>query len=164
MTFVSKPRLIALVLACASAYASAQPSGAHPQRGMDPAHRQEMMVKRQAELKAKLQLAPAQEGAWAQWTESMKPPAEMAGKSHEDRRKMHEEMAKLTTPERIDRMNAMKAQRDAEMARRADATKTFYAALTPQQQKTFDENMRRRGPGGPGGHHGPGGMKAPQQG
>lgn len=164
MTFTSKPRLMALVLACASAYAAAQPAGAPPQRGMDPAHRQEMMAKHLAELKAKLQLAPTQESAWAQWTESMKPPAEMAGKTAEDRRKMHEDMAKLSTPERIDRMNAMKAQRDAEMARRAEATKTFYATLTPQQQKTFDENMRRRGPGGPGGHHGPGGMKTHQQG
>ena len=164
MTFATKPRLLALVLACASAFAMAQPAGASPHRGMDPSHRQEMMAKRRADLKAKLQLSPNQEGAWAQWTESMKPPADVAGKNPDDRRKMHEEMAKLTTPERLERMNAMKARRDAEMARRAEATKLFYAALTPQQQKTFDENTRRRGAGGPGGHHGPGGMKHPQQG
>ena len=34
-------------------------------------------------------------------------------------------------------MQAMKAQRDAEFAKRADAT-TFTAALTPEQQKIFD--------------------------
>jgi hypothetical protein len=49
------------------------------------------------------------------------------------------EFARLTTPERLDRMREMRAVRNAEMDRRADATKTFYAQLTPPQQKAFDE-------------------------
>ena len=52
------------------------------------------------------------------------------------------EMAKLTTPERIDKMREMRTQRmtemNAAMDKRAEATKTFYATLTPEQQKTFD--------------------------
>ena len=61
-------------------------------------------------------------------------------------------MEKLTTPERIDRMRALRAQQAAEADRRGEATKTFYAALTPEQQKTFDsrgQHMR-----GKGGHRG----------
>ena len=57
-------------------------------------------------------------------------------------------MEKRTTPERIDRMRARRAQHAAEADRRGEATKTFYAALTPEQQKTFDsrgQNMRGKG-------------------
>jgi Spy/CpxP family protein refolding chaperone len=35
-------------------------------------------------------------------------------------------------------MQTRQAERSAMFAKRADATKTFYAALTPEQQKTFD--------------------------
>ena len=45
-------------------------------------------------------------------------------------------------------MRAMRAQQAAEAERRGEATKTFYAALTPEQQKTFDsrgQNMRGKG-------------------
>ena len=163
MTLRFQPRLIVLALACAGTVAMAQPGG-HPHRPMDPSQRQEMMAKREAELKAQLQITPAQEPAWAAWVAAMKPPADKPGMGPDERRRMHEEMGKLTTPERIDRMNAMKAERDAQMARRGEATKAFYAALTPQQKKVFDERMHRHGPGGPDGHHGPGGRKPPQQG
>lgn len=54
-------------------------------------------------------------------------------------------------------MQQRQAERSAMFAKRADATRSFYAALTPEQQKTFDtESMPRfgpRGPGGPGQHH-----------
>ena len=51
----------------------------------------------------------------------------------------HDAIARMTTPQRIDQMRQMRAQRNAEMDKRADATKTFYAQLTPPQQKAFDE-------------------------
>jgi hypothetical protein len=61
------------------------------------------------------------------------------------------EMEKLTTPERIDKMMAMKATRDAQINLRMIATKTFYASLNPQQQKVFDTHaskaMKRHGMG-----------------
>lgn len=118
----------------------------------DPAKMQAFMAKRAAELKAKLKLTPAQEPAWSSFTASMQPPAPHARMERGD-------MAKLTTPERIDKMRAMRAQRDAEMDKRGDAAKTFYAALTPDQQKVFDANAMMHRPGGPGGpgHRGPGG-------
>lgn len=117
---------------------------------------QERMAKRQAALKQKLQITPAQEPAWNSFTSAMKPPANM-------QRPDHAAIAKLSTPERIDQMRALRNQRIAEMDRRADATKSFYAALTPEQKKVFDEQALRRGgrhgehgPRGHGGHHGRG--------
>lgn len=106
----------------------------------DPAKMQEHIAKRQADLKAKLQITAAQEGAWSSFTSAIQPPADRPARP--DRA----EIAKLTTPERIDRMQAAKARRDAEMAKRADATKTFYAALSPAQQKVFDAETLHMGP------------------
>ncbi len=125
-----------------------KPGRPHMMHRHDPAKMQEWIAKRQAALKAKLQITPAQEGAWTTFAASMQPPARGP-------RPDRAEFDKLTTPERIDRMRAMRAERNAEMDKRADATKTFYAVLTPEQQKVFDTSAMRRGPGG---HppHGPG--------
>jgi Spy/CpxP family protein refolding chaperone len=111
------------------------------------------MEHRLGKLKEQLALTPAQEGAWTAWSTAVKPDARL-------QRPSREEFASLTTPVRIDRMRAYRAQRQAEMDKRLDATKTFYAALTPEQQKTFDARSQRllRGHGGRGGwmghHHG----------
>lgn len=138
--------------------AGGEPHRAHPMMArMDPAKMQEHMARRQADLKAKLNLSAGQEAAWNSYVAAMKPPADLREKmmNPEARRKMHEEFAAMTTPQRIERMNAMKGRRDAEIARRNEATLSFYAALTPEQKKTFDErSMRRGGPRG-GAHRAP---------
>jgi hypothetical protein len=56
-------------------------------------------------------------------------------------------------------MQARQAERSAMFAKRADATKTFYATLSPDQQKTFDIETAHFGGhrwhrGGPDGHRG----------
>lgn len=120
--------------------------------------RAEYRAKRMAALKDQLKLTAAQEPAWTAFTTSMQPGNRTA-------RLDHQGMDKLTTPERIDRMRALRAQHAAEADRRGEATKTFYAALTPEQQKTFDAQSHRghrmgnkegmRGDGkGRHGHHG----------
>lgn len=137
----------------ANANADAPGRGARDGRDGDMQKRhQEHMAKRQAALKEKLKLTPAQEGAWTEFTTAMKPPARPA-------RPDPKELDKLTTPERIDRMRALRAQHAAEADRRDDAVKKFYASLNPTQQKTFDAEAPR-GPGmhgRPGMHGGPGG-------
>ena len=138
----------------AGAAPQAQPGerGRHDPARMEQfrAQRQERMAKRLAELKGKLQVTTAQEGAWTTWTTALKP----AQLQRPDRA----ELERLTTPERIDRMRALRAQRNAEMDKRMDATKTFYAALTPDQKKVFDAEgmhfLRGGGKGMRGGHHG----------
>ena len=103
------------------------------------------VAQRMAELKQKLQITPGQENAWNTWTSAMKP----TGGEHSH----HGEFAQLTTPERIDRMRALRAERSAEMDKRMDATKNFYSALNAEQRKTFDtEGMRFMA--GKGRHHG----------
>lgn len=96
----------------------------------------ERMAQRQAALKEKLQLSPSQEGAWNSYVSALMPPANFQRHDRAD-------FARLTTPERIERMQALRAQRIAEMDRRAEATKTFYAALSPQQKKVFDDATAR---------------------
>jgi len=105
---------------------------------MDPARMQAMMEKRDALLKAQLKLTPAQEGAWKAFVDARKPAAAPANMQRPD----PVEMAKLTTPERLDKMNAMRAERmktmTEAMAKHDEAIRTFYAALKPDQQKVFD--------------------------
>lgn len=134
-----------------------QPAAGKQRPHMSPEQFRQRMAERHAkrmtELKAKLQLTPAQESAWNTYTAAMQPPAR-DGRQRMDR----EAFAKLTTPERIDRMQAMQTERQAAMRQRGDATKAFYAQLTPEQQKAFDSATMRHGGhghhGGPGKHHG----------
>jgi hypothetical protein len=49
----------------------------------------------------------------------------------------------MTTPERLDQMQAMKAQRDAHMQQRTEATKVFYAMLNTDQKQVFDQETAR---------------------
>ena len=168
--------LVFTALACATLPSRAQtPAPAQPaaqmerpraQRGMerphraDPArreaHREARMAQRAAELKARLQIQPAQDTAWSNWTASMKPPAGL----RENMAKNREEMQKLSAPERIERMKTLRTQRDAEIDKRAQATKEFYAQLSTEQKKIFDSQppMGPRG-GGHRGQHGHGPMQ-----
>ncbi len=138
----------------ATAAAPAKPAGHHGERmgRHDPAKMQARMAQHQAELKAKLKLTPAQEGAWTAFTASMQPPAHGPRMTPEQRA----EMDKLTTPERIDKMRTLRTQRMAEMNtsmdKRGEATKTFYAALTADQKKVFDSQRMGKGRMGGMGH------------
>lgn len=110
---------------------------------------QERMARRLAEFKQKLQLSPSQEGAWTAYIAALKP-------GGNGKRVDRAELARLTTPERIDRMRTLRAARAAEMDKRGDATKTFYAALNADQKKVFDAeslHLGKRGNGGHGHHH-----------
>lgn len=112
--------------------------GPRHHRAPSPEKFKEHQAQRAAQLKQKLNITPAQEPAWTTFTTAMQPPARdrHAGLDHKG-------MEQLTTPERIDRMRAIRAQRSAEMDRRDEAVKTFYATLSPEQQKTFDAEGRR---------------------
>ncbi len=130
-----------------------------PQAGRDgtmsPERMQQHMARRHADLKVKLKIEPSQEAAWTTFTEAMKPPADM----QQRRKQIREEMQKLTSPERIDRMRALRTERQAVMDKRGEAVKAFYATLNPEQKKTFDSfpMMGEGGAhGGQGGHHGHG--------
>lgn len=101
-----------------------------------------------AALKEKLQLSVEQEAAWNAFAGAAQSGSRQQGV---DRKAMHGEFEKLSTPERLDRMQAMAEKRYARMAERAETIRAFYAQLTPEQQKVFDaEAMPREHQGG---HH-----------
>ncbi len=162
MTLTPKRLLIAAVLAASGALAIAQApapanqpaageaSAARPGPGgkrMDPAQMQQRMAERRAQrlaaLKSDLKLTPAQEGAWNQFVAASQPPAMGQRGPMMDRA----QMAQLTTPQRLDLMDKRMAERQTHMKQRSDAVKTFYAQLTPEQQKTFDSRPMRGGRG-----------------
>lgn len=124
-----------------TAIAQTQPpvaAGAEGKHGhhFDRAKMAERASQRLADLKQKLQVTPAQEAAWTSFANAMQPPAQ---RPRVDR----EAMARMTTPDRIDHMRSLREQRQAEMDRRADATKAFYAQLSAEQKKTFDDETAR---------------------
>ena len=104
-----------------------------------------------SELKSKLKLQAGQEPAWNNFEQAMQMPKEPMARP--DRAALE----KMTTPERLDQMQAYKAQMDARMQKHAEATKSFYASLTAEQKKVFDSETAHglRGMGGMGGegHH-----------
>lgn len=120
-----------------------------PQQGrhFDPARMAARVNQHLADLKQKLQISAAQESAWTSFSTAMQPPANV-------QRPDRQALSAMTTPERLDQMRAMRDRRNAEMDRRADATKTFYAQLTPDQKKTFDTETARMFQGGHGKHGG----------
>jgi periplasmic protein CpxP/Spy len=106
-------------------------------------------------LRDVLQLRPDQEPALKAFLDAsapgmkkhrMGPPPGEAGKGAPPERKM------MTTPQRLDMQAMMMAERQKAFEKRAAATKTFYAALSPSQQKAFDAlhgGKMGRGMGGP---------------
>lgn len=156
-----KPAVLATLLATSALAVLAQAAGGPtPQDGpgmqqSEPehrAHRHERMkahmAKRAAELKADLKLTPEQESSWNAYLATMKPSAPPARPKRED-------IAKLSTPERLDKMREMRQQREAEFDKRDAATRSFYAGLSPEQQKTFDARTARPMHEEGRRHHGP---------
>lgn len=146
-----KPVVLAAVLATSALAALAQSGpgpaagpgagpGMHQPTGERHARQQERMeahmAKRAADLKAKLKLSAEQESNWNAFVAAMKPPARASMPKRED-------LAKLSTPERLDKMNELRKQRDAAFEQRDAATRTFYGALNADQKKVFDESTAR---------------------
>lgn len=96
----------------------------------------EMKAKRQARLHDALKLTPAQEPAWATFTAAMHPGARPAPG-------MHPDWKSLPAPQRMEMAIERSKQRSAMMETRLAALKTFYAVLTPEQQKLFDQASAR---------------------
>ncbi|OHX11046.1 hypothetical protein BI343_05560 [Chromobacterium amazonense] len=129
MTKLLKPLIVAgLLLAGSSAVYADDAPAAMPHQGwqMDPAKREAMMAKHMQMLHDKLKIQPQQEAAWKTFIASMK--SEHGTKPAEN--------ANETAPER---MEHMMQTHQAEMQKRLDALKTFYAQLTPEQQKIMDQ-------------------------
>jgi hypothetical protein len=118
----------------------------------DPAQRQAEQADRLADV---LQLRPDQRGSLHAFLDAAAAPGGARWAAEREDRQDPD----LTTPQRLDRMLAHFDERRARLVARAEATKIFYAQLTPSQQRAFDSLgagwARHRGFGmGDGGAHG----------
>jgi len=146
MTRLNTTRFAISVLLAGSALAAVAPAQAQPMMGEMGVHHDEGRMhdrmskqwdKRQVELKTKLHLAPSQEPAWNAFVQGMKMPAKPLMQPMD-----REALAKLSTPERMEKMNALHeanlAAMQAHIKQRSEATRTFYNQLSVEQQKVFD--------------------------
>lgn len=102
-----------------------------------------------------LHLNDAQEGGWRAYVAAIRPDADSEARHREAGRLM----ATLTTPRRVDLINAEMDEDAAAVHRQGEAVKAFYASLAPDQQRTFD---RQTAP--PSGAASSQGSSAPQPG
>lgn len=164
-TRTTRPLALATAFAAAllATAAAAQPPGPPPAAaagpdghrfmGPDPAK----LAERKAEhLRAALQLRPDQEPALKAFVDATS--HDHGSRRDHDRRGPRADRDALTTPQRLDQARARMAERQAAFERRAEATKRFYAQLSPAQQKAFDALRPPGGHGGGpmGGRHGRG--------
>lgn len=107
----------------------------------------DMREHREKRLHDLLQIKPDQDAAFHAYIAAITPPprdGKPGGWGHHGEGAMP-----MTTPERLDRMAARMAERQARFQQMAAATKTFYAALTPDQRRAFDAMPMMEH----GGHH-----------
>ena len=108
----------------------------------------ERMAKYQARLHDKLKLTAAQEPAWTAFKAANAPK-----KPNGDWKAKREAFARLSAPERMEQWIAMSKERIAGQESRLASLKTFYAVLTPEQKKVFDDSVPGGKDGGMRGHH-----------
>jgi protein CpxP len=125
--------------------------------------RAEFAARRVARLHDELKITPAQENAWNTFVASMKP-APRGERPQADRAAA---AANLSAPQRLAQHIERQKRRTAAMEQRLGAVNSFYAVLTAEQKKTFDDKAARlqgrvgkhggqRGHGGPRGAEGGG--------
>ncbi len=116
-----RPAAFTLLLALGASVAGWSPAASA--QGRDP-----------TALHDALHLTPVQEMAWKTYRGALTPdPAAQARQ-----RAAQMLMPSLSTPRRIDLINAEMEADLAALRKQGDAVKTFYAQLTPDQQRVFD--------------------------
>ncbi|WP_374575622.1 Spy/CpxP family protein refolding chaperone [Phenylobacterium sp.] len=129
---------VVLAAACAATALAAEPMhgpGGPPPPGGPKSERPEppSNEQRAAKLKAMLQLSPSQGAAADAFVVATAPP------DPEDLPKPdREKLEAMSTPERLDQMDAMHKEAEQHMAKVEAATRAFYSSLTPSQKAAFD--------------------------
>lgn len=116
------------------------------------ARRAERMAKHQAELHAALKLNANQEAAWTAFVNATRPAPHGA-------RGDRAEWKSLSAPQRMEKQLAFQRERSARMEQHLAALNSFYAVLSPEQKKVFDEATAKRGGRGFGHHRHHGGHR-----
>lgn len=161
-------RQIALSAVAALAVASVAPAAWAQAQGAARPTPDQMHAKMQAmreaherqhaqDLRTILRLRPDQEAALTAFLASHKRPARAPG---DHKGPPGEAGMAMTTPQRLDQMAKREAERTGMEQRHAEALRTFYGALSPEQKQVFDALQRMNGHGhrhGGWGHRGFGG-------
>jgi hypothetical protein len=87
-------------------------------------------------LHSDLTLSSSQEQGWKSFEQAYEVNPQDVARERDAAAKMSD----LTGPQRVDLAVSLSEQDLSELRRRADVLKTFYASLSPQQQKTFDRD------------------------
>ena len=122
--------LAAGIGAFVAAPAMADPGCGH--MGGNTEQRAKMMEQHHNRLHEALKLSAEQEPAWQKLMDAEQIKPALSGGKPED-------WAKLNTPARAEKMLELTKARQEHMAEHVAALKTFYAVLTPEQQKAFDD-------------------------
>ena len=141
MTTIRKRLMIGISAITLAAGACAAHAADGERDGKFAEHMKARMEKRAAEMHDKLQLNASQEAAWNAYIAKMKP---ATPPSRPDRAQLD----KMTAPERMEFMLSRMKEHEQKMTERVAATKEFYAVLTPEQKKIFDDGFKfgmRRG-------------------
>jgi hypothetical protein len=134
MKLIRNTLIVASLLAGLSSLSFAQmgPAASSEHMGKMHRHMSEHHTQHLAELKTQLKLQGDQEAAWATFTQTMQPAAQPHVRP--DRAALE----KMSTPERLDHMQAHRATMNTQMQKHAEATKAFYGVLNDEQKKIFD--------------------------
>lgn len=103
--------------------------------GMDPVAQAK---KHLGELQAKLKLTKEQQPAWETFSTLVSEKANNMAAMQDKKKDMTKAMT-MAAPEHMAMMAEMMKTRAENMAKMADNVKTFYAELSTDQQKAFDE-------------------------
>jgi Spy/CpxP family protein refolding chaperone len=138
---VALAAVLGLSLVVAAAAQDRAPGGNAPlgPRGGDRQRLfEDMRQRREQRLHDLLQIRPDQEAAFRTFVSSLEQlrPQRQRGLRQ---RGPEAEGARLTTPERLDRALQRLAEAQQRLQKEATAVKTFYAALSPEQRKAFDQ-------------------------
>ncbi|MDP1635257.1 MAG: Spy/CpxP family protein refolding chaperone [Gallionellaceae bacterium] len=106
--------------------------------GMKSERMEKMREKHLETLHDKLKLTAQQETAWKKFAASTPMGGKMA-------RPDPKEMEKLNAPQRMEKGLEQMRTMEKKMAEHLAVLKEFYAALTPEQQKTFDGQIPSHG-------------------
>lgn len=126
-----------LTLACAPAFAAAEECD----HAWGAGHEHENAArfgKHMAKLHDALKLTSAQEAAWTEFSDKIKP--RNMDKTGMDKSR-RQDWKNMSTPDRLDKMLDNMKSRETKMSEHAAAVRTFYAALTQDQQKIFDRRF-----------------------
>ena len=132
--FVISAAVIGLNATAFTAHAQDNQHRQYAATKFDPAKISERMDTRLQKLHDALKLASNQEGAWQNYVSVIKADIPTS-------RPDFAAFKNMSSPEKMEKRIEFSKSHIAKMENHLAALKTFYATLTPEQQKTFDKAM-----------------------